>query len=133
MIFSLHSMYHKQRRRFQHLSDVMKVTPRSGSRPSAKGGGGGGGESPTTREHLQTGLAYFDVFLFITNLKFSVYSADTRTMNAKALFSLYLYFFITYFITFFRTSQSQTRGDVTAETFFRPFSTEKRVKRCVGQ
>ena len=61
------------------------------------------------------------------------YSADTRTMNAKALFSLYLYFFITYFITFFRTSQSQTRGDVTAETFFRPFSTEKRVKRCVGQ
>ena len=45
------------------------------------------------------------------------YSADTRTMNAKALFSLYLHFFITYFITFFRTSQSQPRGDATAETF----------------
>ena len=45
-------------------------------------------------------------------------------MNAKALFSLYLYFFITYFITFFRTSQSQPRGDATAETFSRLFSTK---------
>ena len=53
-------------------------------------------------------------------------------MNAKALFSLYLYFFITYFITFFRTSQSQPRGNATAETFFRLFSTEKHVKCCVG-
>ena len=46
------------------------------------------------------------------------YSADTRTMNAMALFSLYLYFFFTYFIIFFRTSQSQPRVDATAETFF---------------
>ena len=38
-------------------------------------------------------------------------------MNAKALFSLYLYFFIAYLITFFRTSQSQPLGDATGETF----------------
>ena len=29
------------------------------------------------------------------------YSADTRTMNAMALFSLYLYFFFTYFVVIF--------------------------------
>ena len=89
-------------------------------------------------------LTHFKLTHFMT----LSYSADTRTMNAKALFSLYLYFIITlsitlfsfylYFIitlsiTFFRTSKSQSRGDAMAETFFRLFSTEKRVKRCVGQ
>ena len=42
-------------------------------------------------------------------------------MNAMALFSLYLYFFFTYFNIFFRTSQSQPRVDETVETFFLPF------------
>ena len=32
--------------------------------------------------------------------KWTYYSADTRTMNAMALFSLYLYFFFTYFNIF---------------------------------
>ena len=50
------------------------------------------------------------------------YSADTRTMNAMALFLLYLSFFFTYFNIFFPTSQSQPRVDATAETFSTLFS-----------
>ena len=42
-------------------------------------------------------------------------------MSAMALFSLYLYFFFTYFNIFFPTNQSQPRLDTTAETFFLPF------------
>ena len=53
-------------------------------------------------------------------------------MNAKTLFSLYLYFFITYFITFFGTSQSQPRGDATVETFFPPFFHRKACQTLRG-
>ena len=53
-------------------------------------------------------------------------------MNAKALFSLYLYFFITFFITFFRTSHSQTRGNALAETFFPPFFHRKACQTLRG-
>ena len=66
--------------------------------------------------HLRVYYAYSATRKILTRI-YICYSADTRTMNAKALFSLYLYFFITYFITFFRTSQSQPRGVATAETF----------------
>ncbi len=61
-----------------------------------------------------------------------VYSKGTRTMNAMALFSLYLYFIFALFVLFFylfcsnflhfsRTSQSQLQVEETAETFFQHY------------
>ena len=41
-----------------------------------------------------------DLRLICLVKKIRIYSADTQTMNARALFSLYLYFFFTYFNIF---------------------------------
>ena len=56
--------------------------------------------------------------LLLTKL---IYGADTRTVNAEALFFLKLYFSFTYFVVSFRTGQAQPPVDVTAETFFLRF------------
>ena len=71
---------------------------------------------------IATQYKWFFFISYILLCLFLYYSADTRTINAMALFSLYLYFFFTYFnFFFFRNSQSQPRVNTTVETFFLPF------------
>ena len=58
------------------------------------------------------------------------YSADTQTMNAKALFSLYLYFFITYFILLELASHS--REALQRPRHFLPFFHRKACQMLRG-
>ena len=70
---------------------------------------------------IATQYKWFFSISYILQCSFLYYRADTRTMNAMALLSLYLYFFPPFLNIFFRTSQSQPRVDATVETFFLPF------------
>ena len=70
---------------------------------------------------IATQYKWFFSISYILLCLFLYYRADTRTMNAMALLSLYLYFFSPFLNIFFRTSQSQPRVDATVETFFLPF------------